>query len=115
MDLCGGMHRTSVLSFHNKYNKQLKMEGEYEKADPYFDGWMMFIGKQRNAFDAEMFLETYPSVKKKIMEIRERCSLQMGVVDRTENKRSVLNEAILKCFFKAILNEVLLQRVIIKI
>ena len=73
MDLCGGLQKKSVLGFHNRYHKELK--NDYENADPYFDGWMMLIGKQREVFDAELFLRTYPSVKKRIQKIRDRCSL----------------------------------------
>ena len=86
LDFSDGLHEKSVLGFSNRYHKELKNDA-YSRPDPYYDGWMMLIGKQRDAFDAELFLKTYPCVKKKIQNIRERCSFAVGVIDRTENRK----------------------------
>ena len=89
MDLCGSLSKLSVLNFHTKYRKELK--GKYDRADPLFDGWMTFTGKQRPEFDVQIFKQNNPSMSEKVDEIRAKCGVRLYWIDVEEKKRYISN------------------------
>ena len=70
-------------SFLSKFDR---VKGySYQRPDPSFDAWMCLRGDQRISFDCRKFITTYPSIKDKIKELRERLGIRlMKTEDSTE-------------------------------